>query len=155
MRSTDYTAPFGSRRWVVIGAYRFGHCSIVPKSSCSLRGPPLDRFTFVVLFFNSVYPCLRKFNSTIPSDVVRVTTYVDSFLDPTFAPVRILINKLDLVPSPIVAGLVGVFRNSGGLGTAKSYIHPWSDLLLHRSPCFPRCSPCRIHKESWKPHHPV
>jgi len=52
--------------------------------------------------------------------------------------VRISINKLDLIPDRIVAGLVGVFRNSGGLGTGESYIPVvFSDPLLHRSPCFP------------------
>jgi len=52
--------------------------------------------------------------------------------------VRISINKLDLIPDRIVAGLVGVFRNSGGLGMGKSYIPVmFFDPLLHRSPCFP------------------
>ena len=37
---------------------------------------------------------------------------MNSFLDPTCAPVRISINKVDLVPDRIVAGLVGVFRNT-------------------------------------------
>jgi len=37
-----------------------------------------------------------------------------------------------------VAGLVGVFRNGGGLGTGESYIPVvFFDPLLHRSPCFP------------------
>jgi len=53
-------------------------------------------------------------------------------------PVRILINKLDLIPDRIVASLVGVFRNDGGLGTGELYIPAmFFDPLLHRSPCFP------------------
>ena len=38
----------------------------------------------------------------------------------------------------MVAGLVGVFRNGGGLGTGESYIPVvLFDPLLHRSLCFP------------------
>ena len=43
-----------------------------------------------------------------------------SFLDPTCVPVRVSINKLNLVPNWIVAGLVGVSRNGGDLGTGES-----------------------------------
>ena len=49
-------------------------------------------------------------------------SYVDSFLDPTGVPVRVSINKLYLVPKRIMAGLVGVLRNGGDLGTGESYI---------------------------------
>jgi len=63
---------------------------------------------------------------------------VNSFLDPTCVPVRILINKLDLISDSIVAGLVGMFRNGGGMGTGKLYIPVvLFDPLLHGSPCFP------------------
>ena len=52
-------------------------------------------------------------------------------------PVRISINKLDLVPNRILAGFVGVFKNGGGLGTGESYIPVvFIDPLLHRSCCF-------------------
>jgi len=89
------------------------------------------------VFFDRGHPCFRNFNSTIPVDVIRVKSYVNSFLDPTCVPVRILINKLDLIPDRIVAGLVGVFRNGGGLGTGESYILVmFFDPLLHRFPCF-------------------
>jgi len=51
--------------------------------------------------------------------------------------VRILINKLDLISDSIVAGLVGMFRNGGGLGTGKLYIPVvLFDPLLHGSRCF-------------------
>ena len=37
-----------------------------------------------------------------------------------------------------MAGLVGVLRNGGGLGTGESYIPVvFFDSLLHRSSCFP------------------
>jgi len=81
---------------------------------------------------------LQDFYSTIPVDVVRVKSYVNSFFDPACVPVRISINKLDLIPDRIVAGVVGVFRNGGGLGTGELYIPVvFFDPLLHGSPCFP------------------
>jgi len=76
--------------------------------------------------------------NTINTLNVGVKSYGNSFLDPTCVPVRILINKLDLIPDRIVAGLIAVFRNSGSLGTGESYIPVvFFDPLLHRSPCFP------------------
>ena len=42
------------------------------------------------------------------------------------------------VPVRMVAGLVGVFRNGGGLGKSESYIPVmFFDPLLHRFSCFP------------------
>ena len=63
--------------------------------------------------------CFRNFNSTIPVNVIRKKSYVDSFLDPTCVPARISINNLDLFPNWIVAGFVGVFRNGSGLVRAS------------------------------------
>jgi len=51
-------------------------------SSCSLSGPLLYRSPAAV-FLDRGYPCFRNFNSTIPVDVVRVKSYVNSFLHPT------------------------------------------------------------------------
>ena len=60
---------------------------------------------------------------------------MDSLIDPTCVLVRISINKLDLVPNWIVAGLVGVFRNGRDLGTGESYIPVvFFDPLLHSLP---------------------
>ena len=105
----------------MIVAFRSSYCSIVLTSSCSLSGPLLYRSP-VVVFYDRGHPCFRNFNSTIPVDVIRVKSYVNSFLDPTYVRGRISINKLDLIPDRIVAGLVGVFRNGGGLGTGESYV---------------------------------
>ena len=77
-----------------------------------------------------------NFNSAIPVDVIRMKSYVDSFLDLTCVSVRVSINKLNL----------GVFRNGGGLGTGDSFIPVGLfDPLLHRSLCFPatRKKSCR------------
>ena len=121
----------------MIGAFRSSYCSIIPASRCSLSGP-LSYCSPVVVFFDRGHPCFRNFNSTIPVDVIRVKSYVNSFLDPTSVPVRISINKLDLIPDKIAAGLVGMFRNGEVLGTGESYILVvFFDPLLHRSPCFP------------------
>ena len=118
----------------MIGAFRSSHCSIVLASSCALSDPLLYRFP-VVVFFDRGHPCFRNFNSTIPVDVIRVKLHVDSFLDPRCEPVRISINKLDLVPNQRVAGLMGVFRNGGGLGGDESYV-----LVFHIS-----CKNCVEH----------
>ena len=84
----------------------------------------------VVVFFDRGHPCFRSFIST---SLLMLLGYGDSFLDPTCVPIRISIYKLDLVPNWIVAGVVGMFRNGGGLGMGESYIPV---MLLHRSPCF-------------------
>ena len=108
----------------------------VPARSCSLSGPLL--YHSPVVFLDCGHPGFGNFNSAVRVDVIRVKCYVDSFLDPTGVPVRVSINKLYLVPKRILAGLVGVLRNGGGLGTGESYIPVvLFDSLLHRSPCFP------------------
>ena len=99
----------------MIGVFQSSHCSIVLASSCALSDPLLYRFP-VVVYFDRGLPRFRNFNSAIPVDVIRVKSYVDSFLDPTCVPVRSMINKLDLVSNRIVACLVGVFsENSVGI----------------------------------------
>ena len=115
---------------------------VVSASSCSLSGPRLNRSP-VVLYFDRGHPYFRNFNSTIPLDVIRVKSYVDSLLDPRCVLVGISINKLDLVADRIAPGLVGVFKNCGSLGTGEWYIPVvFLDSLLHRSPCT-RAESCR------------
>ena len=104
--------------------------------SCSLSGPLLYRFP--VVFLDRGHLRFGNFNSAMPVDVIRVKSYVNSFLDPSDVPVRVSINKLYLVPKREMAGLVGVLRNGGGLGTGESYIPVvFFDSLMHRSSCFP------------------
>ena len=121
--------------------------SIVPASSCYLSGPLLYGSP-VVVFFDRGHPRFRNFNSAIPVDFIRMTSYVDSFPDPTCVPVRVSINKLNLVSNRIGAGLVGVIRNGGVLGTGESHIPVvLFDSLLHRSPCFTDVDfPCECDK---------
>ena len=82
------------------------------------------------MFLDRSHPRFGNFNSAVPVDVLWVKSYVDSFLDPTGVSVRVLINKLYLVPKRIMASLVGVLRKGGGPCRAL-------DSLMHRSPCFP------------------
>ena len=65
----------------------------------------------------SLVSTLQEFDSVIPVDVIRVKSYVNSFLDSFGVPVWVLINKLYFTPVRVVAGLVGVLRNGKGLGT--------------------------------------
>ena len=74
---------------------------------CSLSGPLL--YHSPVVFLDRGHPRFENFN--VPVDVIRVKSFVDSFLDPTGVPVRVSINKLYLVPKRIMAGLVGVLSN--------------------------------------------
>ena len=74
------------------------------------------------MLFDHRDPYFRNFSCTILVDVIRVKSYLDSFLDPMCVSVRISIKKLDPVPNRIVAGLMGVLRNGGRLGTSESYI---------------------------------
>ena len=56
--------------------------------------------------------------STVPFDVTRVKSFVVSFLDPMCVPVRISINKRDLVPNWIVVTLSS--GNADGNGDAET-----------------------------------
>ena len=52
----------------------------VPARSCSLSGPLL--YHFPVVFLDRRHPRFGNFNSAVLVDVIRVKTFVDSFLDP-------------------------------------------------------------------------
>ena len=108
----------------------------VPVRGCSLSGSFLYHSPDV--FFDRGHPQFENFNSAVPVDVIKVKSYVDSFLDPTGLPVRVQINKLYLIPKRIMASLMGVLRNGRSLGVGKLYITVvLFDFLMHRSPCFP------------------
>ena len=98
----------------------------------------LPQWSAVVPFsccvFNGGHP------RTIPVDVIRVKSYVDSFLGSTGVPVRVSINKLCFVPKWIMAGLVGMFdqkrRRSGSAGESHIPVVLF-DCFMHRSPISP------------------
>ena len=107
----------------------------VPARSCSLSG--LLLYHPPVVFLDRRHPRFGNLNSAVPVDVIRVKSYVDSFL----VPVRVSINKLYVVLKRIMAGLVhvDVLRDGGGLVTGESYIPVvLFSSLVHRSPCFPK-----------------
>ncbi|KAL9966615.1 hypothetical protein ACROYT_G024718 [Oculina patagonica] len=63
-----------------------------------------------------------------------VKSYVNCLFDPALVPVWVTINKLYLVPKRVVSGVVGVFCNGGGVGTAESDVPVvFFDPVLHRS----------------------
>lgn len=113
------------RRWAVIGAFRF---SVVPLFRREAIPSAVRYCTVLYLlcvylsffFFLPWASTLGNFDSIVPVYVIRVKSYVDSFLDPTCAPVRVLINKLYFFSNWIVAGLLGMLRNGGGLKTSDS-----------------------------------
>lgn len=44
-------------------------------------------------------PRFRDFDAVIPGDVIGMKSYVDDFLDLAGVPLRIVINKLNLIPN--------------------------------------------------------
>ena len=58
------------------------------------------------------HPRFRNFNSSVPVDFVRVKSYVNSLFNSTRVPVRVLVNKLNLVLEQIMPGQIGILRNS-------------------------------------------
>ena len=131
MRSTGYAPRFISRWWAVIGGFL---SSLFRREAA----PSAVRcFTnFLLCFLIDDIHASGIFNSAAPVNVIRVKSYMDSFLDLMGLRVRVSINILRLVPKQIMAGPVGVLRNGGGLGTCESYIPVvLFDSLMYRSPC--------------------
>ena len=63
------------------------------------------------------YTRFRNLNSTVPVDVVRVKSYVDSLLNSMRVPVRVSVNKRNFVPERIMPDLIGVLRNGRSLSS--------------------------------------
>ena len=70
--------------------------------SCSLGGALSCRLFF--FFFIVGHPRLKNFYSPVPVGVVRVTSYVNCLFDPVSVPVRITINKLNLILKRLCCG---------------------------------------------------
>ena len=117
-----------SRKSAVIGAFRSSHCFIVRACSSSLSLPSAVRCCTVFQLWFLIVD-IHASGISISLSLLMLLG-VNSFLDLMCVPVR------------MVAGLVGVFRNGGGLGKSESYIPVmFFDLLLqallHRFSCFP------------------
>ena len=80
---------------------------IVQTRDCSPCGLHLYRVGIVL--FDAGHPCFWNFNPTIPVDVVRVESYVNSLFNPTCVPMQVLINKLNFVPERIVPSCFTIF----------------------------------------------
>ena len=52
------------------------------------------------------HPRFRNPNSIVPVDVVRVKSYVNSLFNSTRVPVRVSVNKLNIVPEQILPFLL-------------------------------------------------
>ena len=78
----------------------------LPPSLPFVRRP--RGYSPVVVFFDRGDPRFWNFYSTIPVDVVRVTSYMNCLFDPTCVVMRVTINKLYFVPEWLVSGVVGV-----------------------------------------------
>ena len=78
--------------------------SIVWGTNWSLSG--LFRWRSVVLLPDCRHPRFRNLNSTVPVDVVRVKSYVDTLLNSTRVPVRVSVSKRNFVPERITLVLL-------------------------------------------------
>ena len=80
---------------------------IIPNICCSLKGPIFNRLAVVLL--DCRHPCFRNFDPTISADVTSMKSYADVFFNPTGVPIRVSVNKLNLVPKRIVSGRISMF----------------------------------------------
>ena len=78
---------------------------IIPTRCCSLIGP--FRYRSAVVFLDRRHPYLRNFYPTLPvDDVIRMKSRVHGLFNPTGLPLKVLVNKLNLVPNRKVPVLV-------------------------------------------------
>ena len=105
IRSSTFGSSYKARCSAVIGGVFFTAVIGASRSSmllsCSLGGALSCRLFF---FFIVGHPRLKNFYSTVPVGVVRVTSYVNCLFDPVSVPVRITINKLNLILKRLCCG---------------------------------------------------
>ena len=87
----------------MVGGFRSSIFGIVRGGNGSLRGPLW--WQSAVMLCACRHPRFRNVNSTVPVDVVRVKSYVDSLFNSTRVPVRASVNKLNFVPERMMPGL--------------------------------------------------
>ena len=101
IRSSAFESSYRARCSAVIGGFFFTAVIGASRSSmllsCSLGGALSCRLFFFFFFLIVGHPRLKNFYSTVPVGVVRVTSYVNCLFDPVSVPVRITINKLNLI----------------------------------------------------------
>ena len=108
IRSSAFESSYRARCSAVIGGVFFTAVIGASRSSmllsCSLGGALSCRLFFFFFFFIVGHPRLKNFYSTVPVGVVRVTSYVNCLFDPVSVPVRITINKLNLILKRLCCG---------------------------------------------------
>ena len=77
---------------------------------------------FTLVAISCYHPCFWNLNSSVPVDVVRVKSCVNSLFNSMRVPVRVLVNKLIFVPERIILGLIGMFWSGRSLSSWKPYI---------------------------------
>ena len=106
IRSSAFESCYRARCSAVIGGVFFTAVIGASRSSmllsCSLGGALSCSLSF--FFFIVGHPRLKNFYSTVPVGVVRVTSYVNCLFDPVSVPVRITINKLNLILKRLCCG---------------------------------------------------
>ena len=113
--------------------------------SCAVGGP-LSHGSPVVLFDRG-HPRFRNFYSTVPVDVVRVKSSVNRFSDHASVPVRITINKLNLIGVRYCGRALERRRSGCGLvGCLGCTPLFWLGLVFQSH----RYKLCRIHMEACK-----
>ena len=104
IRSSAFGSCYKARCSAVIGGFFFTAVFGASRSSmllsCSLGGALSCR----LFFFIVGHPRLKNFYSTVPVGVVRVTSYVNCLFDLVSVPVRITINKLNLILKRLCCG---------------------------------------------------
>ena len=147
-----------SRTSLMVGGFRSkALLVIVTGGNWSLNGPLW--WGTAVMLSNCSNLRFRNLNSTVPVDVVRVKSYVNSLYNSTRVPVRVSVNKLNFIPERIISGLTGgVLRNGRSLSPWKPYIPiVLLNPFMHAPFPFPfrRFILCHIHKESYTLLHVV
>lgn len=120
-------------------------------------GSQLSYGSPVVVFLDRGHPPFKNFYSTVFIDVLRIKFYVNSLFHPASLPVRISINKPNLIWKRLVSG--------DGCRRAMKWRRFGYKLVgcLGRVPLFclalvfqsHRCKLCRIHRESCNLHRLV
>ena len=92
--------------WLVFHSC-YWHVLILNVSELFLWQLAVVRLSFCCVFF---MVGIHASGISIPLfvDIVRVKSYVNSLFVPASIPVRIMINKLNLIPKQLVSGVVGV-----------------------------------------------
>ena len=57
------------------------------------------------------HPRFGSYDSVISIDEIGMKSWVDGFFNPTYVPVRVITNKVNLLPNRNMSCFINVFRN--------------------------------------------